>query len=128
MRTAPTPPTALSQENNMHKQLTPAAAALSLLGLLAAAPAPAADNPCAACHANVAQDHAGAAHKDLACTTCHTGTEEHLKDMKKRPAVNMDPAQCGACHQPQYKSAFRRPTVRPPVEEGRRRSGARPVL
>ena len=81
----------------MHKQLTPVAAALALLGLLAGAPAQAADNQCAACHANVAKDHAGAAHKDLACTTCHTGTEAHLKDMKKRPAVNMDPAQCGAC-------------------------------
>ena len=90
----------------MHKQLTPVAAALALLGLLAGAPAQAADNQCAACHANVAKDHAGAAHKDLACTTCHTGTEAHLKDMKKRPAVNMDPAQCGACHQQQYKSAF----------------------
>ena len=90
----------------MHKQLTPVAAALALLGLPAGAPAQAADNQCAACHANVAKDHAGAAHKDLACTTCHTGTEAHLKDMKKRPAVNMDPAQCGACHQQQYKSAF----------------------
>ena len=72
----------------MHKQLTPVAAALALLGLLAGAPAQAADNQCAACHANVAKDHAGAAHKDLACTTCHTGTEAHLKDMKSvRPST-----------------------------------------
>lgn len=63
-------------------------------------------NQCAACHANVAKDHAGAVHAKVECAACHKGTEEHLKDMKKRPETNMDPANCGACHQEQYKSLY----------------------
>lgn len=84
---------------------TPLSVALMLVGFAMSVPAFAA-NQCAACHTNVAKEHAGAVHKDVACASCHKGTEEHLKDMKKRPEVNMDPAQCGACHQQQYKSAF----------------------
>lgn len=90
------------------QHITPVAAAFALLGFVVsgAAFAAAAPDQCQMCHADVAKNHAGAAHKDVACATCHSGTEEHLKDVKKRPATNMDPAACGACHQPQYKSAF----------------------
>ena len=88
------------------QHMTPVAAALALLGLAVSGSAFAAGEPCAMCHAGIAQGHGNAAHKAVACTTCHTGTEAHLKDMKKHPTVSMDPALCGTCHQAQYKSAF----------------------
>ena len=46
------------------------AAASLLLALGASFSVSAADlKACATCHANIAADHAGAAHKDVACTT-----------------------------------------------------------
>lgn len=92
-------------QGDLIMQKTPISVALMLVGFAMSVPAFAA-NQCAACHTNIAKEHAGAVHKDVACASCHKGTEEHLKDMTKRPQVNMDPAQCGACHEPQYKSAF----------------------
>ena len=87
---------------------TAAAAALAAaLGFSAAAWAAPVDlNQCQTCHSNVAKDHAGAAHKDVACTTCHSGLDKHLEKASNRPVTSMDPATCGACHQPQYKSLY----------------------
>ncbi len=80
---------------------------LAALGLGFAMSASAADlAKCTSCHGTIAKDHAGAAHKDVACSTCHTGLDQHLANMKTRPTVNFDPAACGACHTDQYKSLF----------------------
>jgi len=61
---------------------------------------------CFGCHAPIKSFHDEGKHKGLACTTCHTGIDAHLGDVKKRPATNMDPAVCGTCHQNQFKSQF----------------------
>lgn len=83
------------------------AALIAALGLGASAGAMAADlSLCQGCHADLAKNHAGAAHKDVACTSCHQGLDQHLQNMKQRPTVSMDPAACGTCHQEQYKSLF----------------------
>ena len=80
---------------NRHTQLL----MLAALGLGFAMSASAADlAKCTSCHGTIAKDHVGAAHKDVACSTCHTGLDQHLANMKTRPTVNFDPAACGACH------------------------------
>ena len=43
-------------------------------------------------------------HKGLACNGCHEGTDAHLGDASKRPTTKTDLANCGACHQNQYKT------------------------
>lgn len=86
--------------------MKPLALVAALFGLSMSASAFAAGEQCGMCHADVAKDHAGAVHAKVDCASCHTGTEEHLKNVKARPATNMDPANCGACHTEQYKSLF----------------------
>ena len=73
----------------MHKQLTPSPLRLRFSVFSRALP-PRRPTISAQPATPTSPRSCGAAHKDLACTTCHTGTEAHLKDMKKRPAVNMD--------------------------------------
>ncbi len=86
--------------------LTAAAALLVALG--ASFSVSAADlKACTTCHSNIATEHAGAAHKDVACTSCHTGLDEHLKKATARPGTNMDPANCGSCHTAQYTSLYK---------------------
>lgn len=88
----------------MHKTLN-IALALAALGL--AGSASAADfTACATCHATLSKTHDASAHKDVGCSSCHGGIDAHLKDMKTRPSVNMDPQTCGACHPNQYKSLY----------------------
>ncbi len=88
----------------MKKTMLPLASAL----LFAMGTAQAAGTPeCMACHADVSKSHNTAVHKDVACTSCHTNTAEHLKNFKTHPTSPFDPAACGACHQDQYKSAFK---------------------
>lgn len=60
---------------------------------------------CTSCHKNISQTHDTSAHKDVACTMCHSGLDDHLKK-GTRPATNNDPRTCGACHQDQFKSLF----------------------
>lgn len=86
-----------------------AVALAAALGFSAAAYAAPVDlNQCQTCHSNVAKEHAGAAHKDVACTTCHAGLDKHLENTAaNRPVTSMDPATCGACHQPQYTSLYK---------------------
>lgn len=82
--------------------------AAGILALAFAGCASAADlTVCQGCHADVAKGHASAAHKNVPCTTCHSGVDEHLKNFKNRPTVDMDPQTCGSCHEAQYKSAFK---------------------
>ena len=88
--------------------LTPLTAALALMGFFAVTNVSAADvDSCMMCHKAETQNHQSAAHKDIACASCHTGLEAHQKDMKARPGTSMDPALCGTCHVEQYKSAFK---------------------
>lgn len=55
---------------NTKPMLTAVAAALFSLG--ACVSAQAADlSTCTTCHSNITKAHAGAAHKDIACTSCH---------------------------------------------------------
>ena len=86
---------------------TALAAAMLSLGAYSTAANAADLANCTVCHSNITKVHAGAAHKDVACTSCHTGLDEHLKKPSARPTVNMDPANCGACHQPQYTSLYK---------------------
>ena len=102
--------------------ITAAAAA----GLFASFGAEAADlSRCASCHNPIASEHAGSAHKDVACTTCHTGLDEHLKSAKTRPTVDMDPAKCGMCHANQYASLYKT-SDRPARQSKKAASGPAP--
>jgi formate-dependent nitrite reductase cytochrome c552 subunit len=72
-----------------------------------AAPAkPAAFNAgtCLGCHAPVKALYDSGKHKAVGCNSCHDGTAEHLADASKRPTTKLDLANCGGCHQNQYKS------------------------
>lgn len=91
------------------QHMTPLAAlcAAVCLSLSGAAFAAAAGDQCTTCHQDLSKTHAEGAHKAVPCTTCHTGTEEHLKNVAKRPATSMDPDTCGTCHPAQYKSLFK---------------------
>ena len=60
---------------------------------------------CLGCHQPVKAFYDSGKHKGVSCTTCHSGTEAHLKDIKARPVTKTDPAVCGGCHQNQYDVA-----------------------
>ena len=62
---------------------------------------------CANCHTPVTDMHKGAKHAKVNCNACHTGIQDHIKDTAKRPKTITDPAACGACHKPQYESAYK---------------------
>ncbi|MFZ5555510.1 MAG: ammonia-forming cytochrome c nitrite reductase subunit c552 [Pseudomonadota bacterium] len=62
---------------------------------------------CASCHTPVTDMHKGAKHAQVNCNACHVGIQDHLKDTAKRPKTTTDPAACGACHKPQYESAYK---------------------
>ncbi len=61
-------------------------------------------SPCLGCHAPVKALYESGKHKGLACNGCHDGTDAHLADASKRPTTKTDLANCGACHQNQYKT------------------------
>jgi len=61
---------------------------------------------CLGCHQPVKAFYDSGKHKVVGCTTCHSGTEAHLKDIKARPVTTTDPAVCGGCHQNQYTSLY----------------------
>ena len=60
--------------------------------------------PCLGCHAPVKALYDSGKHKGVGCNTCHDGTAAHLADASKRPTTKTDLANCGGCHQNQYKS------------------------
>ena len=67
-----------------------------------------ADNAtCLACHQPIKAFHDAGKHKGLPCASCHSGTENHLKDSKARPVTQTDPAVCGGCHKNQFESMFK---------------------
>ncbi|MBI5440518.1 MAG: ammonia-forming cytochrome c nitrite reductase subunit c552 [Deltaproteobacteria bacterium] len=84
-----------------------AAAVLGLaLGALAPATARAASaaKTCYECHDEIEKLHAGGKHARVDCTSCHEGTEQHVKDQGVRPGTRTDHAACGGCHKAQYES------------------------
>lgn len=64
---------------------------------------------CVACHSNIGGFHKSGAHKDVSCTTCHTGLEKHLKAPGKdtRPVTDLSPQKCGSCHTAQFESMYK---------------------
>ena len=61
---------------------------------------------CFGCHAPVKEFHDAGKHKGLACTSCHTGIEQHVGNPSARPKTIMDPANCGTCHQNQFRTMY----------------------
>ena len=61
---------------------------------------------CFGCHAPVKEFHDAGKHKGVACTSCHTGIEQHLGNPSARPKTIMDPANCGTCHTNQFKTMY----------------------
>ena len=61
---------------------------------------------CYECHEAIKEFHAGSAHKTVGCDSCHSGLETHRTKGKGRPVTNMDPANCGTCHQNQYRTLY----------------------
>jgi hypothetical protein len=59
---------------------------------------------CYGCHAPIKEFHAASKHKNVNCTACHSGIDQHLADSKSRPVTRTDLAACGTCHQNQYSS------------------------
>ncbi len=61
---------------------------------------------CYACHTDIAEFHARGMHATVNCISCHSGLDEHIKDMTFRPYTRMDHMACGTCHYLQYDSYF----------------------
>ncbi len=61
---------------------------------------------CYACHANIAEFHAGGMHASVNCISCHSGLDNHIKDMTFRPDTRVDQMACAACHFLQYDAFF----------------------
>jgi nitrite reductase (cytochrome c-552) len=61
---------------------------------------------CYDCHEDVQSFHAGSAHKTVGCHDCHGGLDTHAANGKGRPSTNMDPANCGSCHENQYRTLY----------------------
>ncbi len=59
---------------------------------------------CYGCHSNIKDFHKSGKHAKVNCTTCHDGTDKHLKDASAKPVTKMDLATCGSCHKEQYES------------------------
>jgi nitrite reductase (cytochrome c-552) len=61
---------------------------------------------CYECHEVVKDFHQTSAHKVVGCDACHGGLDTHSPKGKGRPTTNMDPANCGTCHDAQYKTMY----------------------
>jgi formate-dependent nitrite reductase cytochrome c552 subunit len=59
---------------------------------------------CYGCHEAVKAFHVDGQHKTVACDACHGGLDTHSPKGRGRPSTNMDPANCGSCHQNQYRT------------------------
>ena len=98
----------MSMQSTLLKALLAAAVAAALM------PAQAAQEKvnttmCVACHSQVGDFHKSGSHKNVSCTSCHTGLASHLKAPGKdtRPQTSLAPATCGGCHQDQYQSMYK---------------------
>jgi nitrite reductase (cytochrome c-552) len=61
---------------------------------------------CFGCHAPIKEFHDAGKHKAVACTSCHTGIEQHIGNPTARPKTIMDPANCGTCHANQFRTMY----------------------
>jgi len=61
---------------------------------------------CYECHEEVKGFHTGGNHKTVGCDACHGGLDTHKPKGKGRPSTNMDPANCGTCHENQYRTMY----------------------
>ncbi len=61
---------------------------------------------CFGCHAPIKEFHDSGKHKGLACSSCHSGIENHLGNPSARPTTSTDPATCGTCHKNQFDTAY----------------------
>ncbi len=59
---------------------------------------------CYECHEAVKGFHVDSGHKTVGCDACHGGLDTHRPKGKGRPTTNMDPANCGTCHQNQFRT------------------------
>ncbi len=59
---------------------------------------------CYGCHNNIKEFHQAGKHAKVACTSCHDGTDNHLKNPTTKPVTKLDHATCGSCHKEQYES------------------------
>jgi nitrite reductase (cytochrome c-552) len=62
---------------------------------------------CYECHEAVKGFHEADQHKTVGCDSCHGGLETHRPKGKGRPTTNMDPANCGSCHENQYRTMYK---------------------
>jgi formate-dependent nitrite reductase cytochrome c552 subunit len=62
---------------------------------------------CFACHEEVKALHQGSKHAKLACETCHSQMDAHLKDPEVRPVTSLELSTCGSCHKDQFDSFYR---------------------
>jgi len=61
---------------------------------------------CYGCHEAVKAFHVDGQHKTVGCDACHGGLDTHSPKGRGRPSTNMDPANCGSCHQNQYRTLY----------------------
>jgi len=61
---------------------------------------------CYECHDAIKDFHTGSAHKTVGCDSCHGGLDTHKAKGKGRPTTSMDPANCGTCHENQYRTLY----------------------
>ncbi len=76
---------------------------------------------CYECHEEVKGFHYTGGHKSVGCDACHGELDAHKPKGKGRPTTNMDPANCGTCHEAQYKSMY---TMNPEKQANREKSVA----
>lgn len=65
------------------------------------------ENRCFSCHTTIKEMKKASNHADLACATCHSGMEAHLKNSKTKPVTSLELSTCGSCHADQYNSFYK---------------------
>ncbi len=61
---------------------------------------------CYDCHQDVKAFHLEGQHKTVGCDSCHGGLDAHRPKGKGRPSTVMDPANCGTCHENQFRTMY----------------------
>ena len=105
---------------------TPAKPAAAKAAAASATPARFDASGCFGCHAPIKEFHDSGKHKGLACTSCHSGIENHLGNPSNRPVTSTDPATCGACHKNQFDTAYQMDWQRPGRFEKKQMTGPSP--
>jgi formate-dependent nitrite reductase cytochrome c552 subunit len=81
---------------------------------------------CFGCHAPVKEFHDSGKHKGLACSSCHSGIDNHLGNPSQRPTTSTDPATCGGCHKNQFDTSFQMDWHRTARSEKKQMTGPSP--